>query len=157
MNPEYSSSVLFVKDIERSKKFYCDILGQKIEYDFGKNIMFKNGLSIWELNPKHHIPDLCGKPDEASPPRFEIYFETEDLDEITKQLKLNKVRFVHDIIEEPWGQRTVRFFDSDNHLIETGEKMKVFAGRIYEKVKSLEKTSERTGISIPDLKKILFL
>ena len=33
-NPNYSSAVLFVKNVEKSKKFYNDILGQEIKTIF---------------------------------------------------------------------------------------------------------------------------
>ena len=47
-NPVYHSCVLLVKDIEKSKHFYNTILGQNIVMDFGRNVGFEGGLSIWE-------------------------------------------------------------------------------------------------------------
>lgn len=44
----YHSTVLFVEDVERSKKFYTEVMGEEIELDLGKNVGFKNGLAIWE-------------------------------------------------------------------------------------------------------------
>ena len=45
----YASTVLFVKDINKSKRFYCDLLELEINHDFGTNIEFKLGLSIWQI------------------------------------------------------------------------------------------------------------
>lgn len=40
------SVALFVRDIEISRHFYVDILGQEIDLDFGGNIIFKSGFAI---------------------------------------------------------------------------------------------------------------
>ena len=39
MKLNFHSTVLFVKDIEVSKQFYCNILSQEIDSDFGNNII----------------------------------------------------------------------------------------------------------------------
>ena len=52
---KFHSSVIFVNDIEKSKDFYVRLLNQEIEHDFGKNVILKNGLSLWEINPEHVI------------------------------------------------------------------------------------------------------
>lgn len=44
------STVIFVKDIKISKDFYCGILGLPIDLDFGKNVISKTGLAIWEIH-----------------------------------------------------------------------------------------------------------
>lgn len=41
MTLKFHSTVLFVKDIELSKNFYCSILNQEIDTDFGNNITLK--------------------------------------------------------------------------------------------------------------------
>lgn len=35
------------------------------------------------------------------------------------------MKLLHDLHDEPWGQRTIRFFDPDDHLIEAGESLKL--------------------------------
>jgi catechol 2,3-dioxygenase-like lactoylglutathione lyase family enzyme len=49
MKPRFHSIVLFVKDIDRSKKFYTEVLGQEIDYDFGNNVALKNGITLWKI------------------------------------------------------------------------------------------------------------
>ncbi|TFG18695.1 MAG: hypothetical protein EU530_08435, partial [Promethearchaeota archaeon] len=46
----YKNTVLLVKNVAVSKKFYTEIMNQEIEMDVGKNIGFKGGLAIWEKN-----------------------------------------------------------------------------------------------------------
>jgi catechol 2,3-dioxygenase-like lactoylglutathione lyase family enzyme len=141
----FSSSVLFVKDIRTSTQFYTHLLDQEIEFDFDMNILFKSKLSLWQIIPEHEIYPLADRHKESN--AFEIYFETDNIDEFAQKIKEANVRLLHNVKTEPWGQRTIRFFDPDDHLIETGEAMPVFVGRIYHETGSLEKTSAITGVS----------
>ena len=124
-----ASTAIFVKDIEVSKNFYSNILGLKKHLDFGKNVIFGNGFAIWEIKAGHIIPQALGHENiSGKANRFEIYFETEDITTVYKILIKEGVRFLHEIHEEQWGQRTIRFFDPDDHLIEIGESMRQFIG-----------------------------
>ena len=49
--------VLIVKDIEKQKKFYRDILGLKIESDYGSAIFFRIGKQKLALFTKEHHPE----------------------------------------------------------------------------------------------------
>lgn len=84
MDLKNCSTVIFVKDIDISKDFYCRILEQIIDLDFGKNVIFKSGFAIWEIQDKHNIPSTLGLDNvmNSSINRFELYFETENLSEI---------------------------------------------------------------------------
>ncbi len=125
MDLKFHSTALFVKDIEISKAFYAEVLQQKIELDFGKNVILQGGITLWEINPLHIIPRLLGVQHLYSPrfQSFELYFETDDFDGICRQLSGQSVELLHPQHEEPWGQRTIRFYDPDRHLVEVGETM----------------------------------
>lgn len=142
------SIALFVKDIEISKNFYSTILQQKIQLDFGKNVIYESGFTIWEINDAHIIPQTLGtdKIRDKSVNRFELYFETETISEIYAELKSKNIRFLHELHEESWGQQTIRFFDPDNHLIEVGESMKQFVTRFYEQGLTVEQVSAKTHV-----------
>jgi len=157
VNLKNSTAVLFVKDINLSKDFYVNVLQIPIELDFGKNIIFKNGFAIWEINPSHIITENLGfdKITNTYVNRFELYFETEKLDEIFEKLKSNIVYFLHEIHEESWGQRTIRFFDPDNHLIEIGETMEQFITRFYNQGMTIEQISEKTYVPKEDVIKFI--
>lgn len=141
-----SSSVLFVSDIEVSKAFYSDILDQKVEHDFGKNIIYAGGLAIWQINPAHVIADQLHTSGSAN--RFELYFESDNLEDSLQRLEAHSVQFLHRIIEEPWGQRTMRFFDPDAHLIEIGETMPAFVRRMSLSGMSSEQIADKTHIAL---------
>ncbi len=157
MDIKNCSTALFVRDIEISKHFYLDVLGLSIDLDFGKNVIFKNGFTIWEIQDTHIIPSKLGinKISDNSVNRFELYFETESLSQIYSILKNKNVRFLHEIHEESWGQQTIRIFDPDNHLIEIGESMKQFVGRYFMQGLAIESISKRTGIPIEEVKRLI--
>lgn len=156
MNLKNSSIALFVKNIDAAKYFYHNILGLEIEFDFGKNIIFKGGISIWEISSNHIIPTRLGdRCFDSGSNRFELYFETENLDEVYMPLINAKVLFFHEIHEETWGQRTIRFFDPDNHLIEIGESLRCFVRRMLDSGMTQEQVSAKTGVALTDFEKIL--
>lgn len=154
--------VLFVKNAPKAKDFYADLLGMTVTADFGGlNFMFKEGFAIWQIMDGNVIPAKLGRENienAQSASRFELCFETEDLDSVYKTLKENNVKFLHEINVEIWGQRTIRFYDPDGHLIEAGEAMHVFLKRIYdEEGQNIEATSKRTFVPVEGLKQILGL
>lgn len=51
---------------------------------------------------------------------------------------------MHDIKEYPWGQRVVRFYDPDQHIIEVGESMENVARKLFKQDLSIEEVAERT-------------
>lgn len=157
MDLKNGSTALFVKDIEISKHFYKDILGLTIDLDFGKNVIFKNGFAIWEIQDQHIIPTNLGldKISDSSVNRFELYFETEDLPGVFSSLKSKDIRFLHGIHEESWGQQTIRVFDPDNHLVEVGESMKQFVGRFYNQGLTVYEISQRTGVPIDEVSRLI--
>jgi len=154
---KFHSTAAFVKNIEVSKKFYTETLEQEIELDFGKNVILKGGITLWEINPNHIIPKKLGMDltvDEKNN-RFEFYFETEEIDRIFEKLKENGVELLHSIHEEPWGQRTVRFFDPDKHLIEVGETLETFVKRLHREGMTSEQVSEKTSIPLETVRELI--
>lgn len=57
--------------------------------------------------------DVLSKPD-----NFELYFEEEQFEDFIEWLKSFRINYVHDVTEYPWGQRVIRFYDPDMHMIE---------------------------------------
>lgn len=152
------SAAIFVRDIEISKKFYAGVLGMQIKVDFGKNVTF-DGFSIWEVRQDHIIPEKLGseKIFGKRSNKFELYFETEDIDNIISLLANNNVKLLHNIHEERWGQRTVRFFDPDDHLIEIGESMKKFIGRFHDMGFSPDEIFLKTSVPVEEVRRLLGL
>jgi len=85
---------------------------------------------------------------------FEFYFETEEIDRVFEKLKENGVELLHSLHEEPWGQRTVRFFDPDRHLIEVGEALETFVKRLHREGMTREQVSEKTSIPLETVREL---
>ncbi|RLF58080.1 MAG: hypothetical protein DRN27_06335 [Thermoplasmata archaeon] len=130
--PKYDGAVFFVDNVEKSKKFYTDILGQKIEMDFGRCVGFIGGFAIWDAA---YASNIIGLDRTVERPlgkgNVEIYFEINDLDALFDRIKNKNIEFVHEIKEQPLGQRCFRIYDPDNHIIESGEPMVVVIERLY--------------------------
>lgn len=154
MNLKFHSSVIFIKDINISKQFYCDFLKQEIENDFGNNVSLKCGISLWQIPEWHslHYNFYNGK---AGNKAFEIYFETDNIEDVSKNISNQKSKMLHDIIEETWGQKTLRIFDPDDNLIEIGEKLEVFIRRLYATGMTLQQIAEKTGVPVNQIEKII--
>lgn len=150
---KFHSIALFVKDIEKSKEFYTNLLNLSVEHDFGKNIILSNGITIWEIQESHIITKELKTTSNSN--RFELCFEAENLDEINLKLEQNSVTLLHPIHTEPWGQRTIRFFDPDSHLIEIGEPLEVFVMNMHRQGLSPEQISTQSGIPIETVKNLL--
>jgi catechol 2,3-dioxygenase-like lactoylglutathione lyase family enzyme len=142
----FHSTVLFVKDIEASKAFYTRFLDFSIEQDFGKNVILSKGLTLWEILPDHIINKRLQTGDDSN--RFELYFETTNIDKVSDTLNRAGIKFLHKLHEEPWGQRTLRFFDPDHHLIEIGEPLDVFVNAMHRKGWAPAQISEKSGIPL---------
>ena len=155
MTPAFNSVVLFVSDIKRSREFYTSVLNQEIEFDFGQNIAFKNGLSIWEIMEDHPIAATSEHKETGIKKAFELYFETEDLESIQSGIAEQRLEYMHDLVEEPWGQRTIRFYDPDNNLIEVGESMHAFVSRMAADGMTRQEIAEQTTIPVEIVRKIM--
>ena len=78
----------------------------------------------------------------------ELYFEEERPDAFCEHLKNFDIRYVHELHEHPWGQRVVRFYDPDKHIIEVVEKLDTVILRFMEQGLSAEETADRMGIPL---------
>ncbi|MBK5133857.1 lactoylglutation lyase [Candidatus Bathyarchaeota archaeon] len=62
---------------------------------------------------------------------------------IQKQKK-EDIKIIHDIREQPWGQRVFRIYDPDNHIIEFTESMTSVVLRLHSKGIKTEEISKKT-------------
>ena len=51
----------------------------------------------------------------------ELYFEDDEIEKTEKIIEDNNFEFIHKIVEQPWKQRVLRFYDYDFNIIEIGE------------------------------------
>jgi catechol 2,3-dioxygenase-like lactoylglutathione lyase family enzyme len=153
----YHSAVVFVRDIAAAKRFYLDGLGMEVDLDFGTNVGLKGGLTLWQVDPNHIIPRRLGAEaiDDRKSNRCELYFETEDLKAAFERMKESGAEFLHEIHEEPWGQRTMRLFDPDRHLVEIGESLETFIRRLHAANMTAEQAARKSSVPLAKVKEIL--
>ena len=142
---KYEGVCIAVKDVNLSKKFYQDLFDLEIFQDYGINVSF-GGLSL-----QQEFDWLTGVPKESileKAHNMELYFEEDDFDNFIKKLKsFSEIEYVHDVIEHFWGQRAIRFYDPDFHIIEVGENMKLVCKRFLEQGMSIEEVAKKTLFS----------
>ena len=153
----FHSTALFVTDIERSKHFYTSLLGQTIDLDFGNNVILSCGVTLWQIQPDHIISQSLGKRirPEHQCNRFELYFETPEIERIFKQLCKAGTDMLHPVHLEQWGQKTIRFFDPDRHLIEIGEPLETFIGRLYAEGMTPAQINAKTGVPLNKVNELI--
>ena len=84
----------------------------------------------------------------------ELYFEEKDFDKFLEYLKeFPEIQYVHPVEEAPWGQRIVRFYDPDFHIIEVGEPMDAVIKRLFESGMTVEQVSEKSQYPIEYVKR----
>jgi catechol 2,3-dioxygenase-like lactoylglutathione lyase family enzyme len=151
---KFSCPVIAVKDITLSRKFYEDLFDLNVVSDYGINITFDCGLALQQdFDWLTHIPkdEIIYKAN-----TFELCFEEADFDSFTARLKgYPEIVLVHDVFEHTWGQRVIRFYDLDEHIIEVGEDMKVVVQRFLTQGLSIEETAKRMDISAEAVQLIL--
>ena len=142
---KYEGVCIAVKDVNLSKKFYQDLFDLEVFQDYGINVSF-GGLSL-----QQEFDWLTGVPKESileKAHNMELYFEEDDFDNFIKKLKsFSEIEYVHDVIEHFWGQRAIRFYDPDFHIIEVGENMKLVCKRFLEQGMSIEEVAKKTLFS----------
>lgn len=148
---KYGGPLLAVKDMDKAKQFYVEVMEQKIIMDLDNiHVTFESGFSLQAdyegllgvpLKPKEH------------PDNFQIYFEVEDLDYWEEKLaKIEGIEFLHRSKEYPWGQRVIRFYDFDTFIIEVAESMTSVAKRFLAEGMTVEETAEKTMFPIEFIK-----
>jgi len=155
MEMKYQGVCIAVKDINRSRKFYQDLFGLEVFQDYDINISFVGGLFLqqefdWLLDvPKESVLQKSHN--------MELYFEEDYFDDfIAKLEQRNDIEYIGNGVKTAgWGQRSIRFYDPDYHIIKVGENMKMVVKRFLDSGMSMEETSKRMDISVSDLEKLM--
>ncbi|MDD6160222.1 MAG: VOC family protein [Oscillospiraceae bacterium] len=140
--------MLVVTDMERSVEFYKRVLGLRVIVDFGANKTLSGGLVLQTADT---WKQFIGR-DEISygGNDTEIYFEENNFDRFVKKLQTCGVdiEYVHPLLEHPWGQRVVRFYDPDRHIIEVGENLITVCRRFLGQGMTPEQVAQRMDVPL---------
>lgn len=153
---KFFSPLIVVSDIEKSKLFYHEVLDLKVVEDFGANVTLTGGIA---LQTKDSWSTFIHKKDNEivfGGNDSELYFEEDNFDCFIQRLNnITDINYVHSIVEHSWGQRVVRFYDPDNHIIEVGENMTMVVSRFLNSGLSIKETAIRMDVPVDYVKSCL--
>lgn len=145
--------LIVVSDIEKSKAFYKELFGLDVIADFEGNVVLTEGLvlqekKIWERFIEREV--VCGGND------AELYFEENDIDTFLEKLERSKyeIEYLNKCMEHDWGQRVIRLYDPDKHIIEIGESMEYVTRRFLGEGMSVEQVAEKTQLPLSQVKEL---
>ena len=138
--------LLVVTDIDKSVEFYKNVLGLHKIMDFGANVTLTGGLCLQSKESFKEFID--NKNIIFGSNSFEIYFEEDDFESFAQKLETLDIKYVHGIKEHSWGQRVVRFYDPDMHIIEVGENMKTVCKRFLDSGMTPEQVAKRIDVPL---------
>lgn len=112
--------LLVVENMERSVAFYKELFGLQLIRDFGENAILTEGLVLQE---KKVWENLIEKQVSAGGNAAELYFVENDLEAFQEKLEQSsfEINYVHKLKTYDWGQKAIRIYDPDGHMIEIGE------------------------------------
>lgn len=144
------NTLLAVTDIEKSAAFYKKVLGLRVVMDFGANKTLTGGLV---LQTAETWKEFIGTENISFGGRStEIYFEEDDFDKFVEKLNGCEIKYVHPVKEHSWGQRVVRIYDPDMHIIEVGENLKTVCKRFLGSGMAPEQAAQRMGVPMKFVK-----
>lgn len=143
---QYVSTLISVKDMEISKRFYHDVLGLDVIVDLGANVTLTGGFALQTMDTWQDF--IADKDVTLHNNAMELVFEEVDFDIFLNHIKKFDIAYVHDLIEYSWGQRVIRFYDPDHHIIEVGESMEIVVKRFKNTGMTDEQVAERMNVPL---------
>ncbi|MBO0410412.1 glyoxalase [Enterococcus hulanensis] len=152
----YQGTLIAVKDIEQAKAFYQSVLELDVMVDAGEHVQLTEGIFLQTVDS---WADFIHKKETEvvlENNAIELYFETKDMDAFIERLAARKdIEYLHPLLEHSWGQRAIRFYDLDKHIIEVAESIAMVVKRFIDSGMTIEEVAERTGVEPPYIKDIL--
>lgn len=154
MDIRFEGPAILVGDMQQSRAFYEGLLEQEVLADFGQNIPFKAGFSIWLAD---HATGIMFQGRQTAPSplangNFEMYFETEELERVWTKVEAAWDDIIHPVVEAPWKQRGFRLRDPDGHVVEVSESLPALFKRLLGDGLTPEEVAEQTGTPVEMVK-----
>jgi lactoylglutathione lyase len=114
-------AILFASDMERSIRFYRDVIGLPFKFSNESYAEFETEGAKFALYARAHLPELIGRAapsGEAPWPQGEVAFMVDDVDAEHERLVAAGVRVLAPPTDRPWGERTLHVADPDGNVVE---------------------------------------
>ena len=146
---KYEGTMIVVKDIECSKRFYQEVLGLEVVKDFGANVTLTGGVILQTLNTWKGFIQKQDSQILFENNAAELYFEEDEMDAFLEKLQqIPHIEYVNPVIEYSWGQRVVRFYDPDKHIIEVGENITLFVRNLFSDGLSVDEIAAKMDVPV---------
>lgn len=152
---KYAGTLLSVRDMTRARRLYEGLLGCVVSMDLGVHIAYTNGVFLQE---EHSWRAFIGKDaDEIvyGANNAELYFQEHEIESFYVRMRVFDVELVHDLTEHSWGQRVVRFYDYDGHIIEVGEHLGDVVRRFFNEGMTREEVAKRMDVPLESIEGFL--
>ena len=111
---------------------------------------------MWQLDNAYPISKFLGEKYSAKGnSNLEICYETDEFTAVVEELKQLPIKYLHQVVEEKWGQLTLRIYDPERNLVEIGESMPCFIKRLKAQGLSDDELSKKVGLPIEMIKQYL--
>lgn len=148
---KFKNPLIAVSNIDKTVDFYKKVFGLRVIMDFGANKTLTGGICLQTEETWRSFID--GRNVTFGGNSGELYFEEDDFDSFIKKLEsMDGISYVHPVREYPWGQRVVRIYDPDRHILEIGENMKTVCRRFLDSGMTHEETARRMDVPIKFVK-----
>ena len=145
MTLEFIGSVIAVENLEVSRKFYEELLERKVKLDLGECLQFDNGLTLLLKTAMTYLFGVRNREIMKKSNNLLLYFETDNFPDFAIALeKHHEVDYLQDISELPWGQKSVSFYDPDQHAVTVSESMRSVCRRLAGQGLTPERIAEKT-------------
>lgn len=144
---KFQAALLVVEDMKKSVSFYKEVLGLRVTLDLGANVTLTGGVALQSKASWCEFISKTAQEISFGGNAAELYFEEDAFDDFLKKLAAIKgIVYVHPVQEHSWGQRVVRFYDPDFHILEVGENMKNVCRRFLDSGMTIEAAAARMNV-----------
>ena len=116
----FTGTLICVEDRDVAIDFYTRVMGLEVLADFGDTITLSGGLF---LQTAEGWKKAMGKKEMVYGNNCALYFECDNIDDFSKKLVSEKVKFIRKINKEQLIFRSMRFYDPIGNVIEVKESM----------------------------------
>ena len=119
--------IIYVQDVARSERFYCDAFGFEPVYrfpaegpsDFVYLQLEPSGIGLGAADGEN----VHGRPVAPGAGSFELFLYVDDLDEACARLRALSAPELRAAADEAWGERRAYFADPDGNAIHIAVKL----------------------------------